>query len=58
MGGNMREFLYMLRVGLDISKYNSNRIQNNKFSHVINKQNKPFQLAEQDLHHKKKPGEK
>lgn len=54
----MGEFLYMLRVGLDISKYNSNRIQNNKFSHVINKQNKPFQLAEQDLHHKKKPGEK
>lgn len=53
---NLGEFLFMLRVGIDISKYNSNRIQNNTFGHIINKQNKPFQSAEQNILHKKKPG--
>lgn len=48
------EFLYRLRVGIDLSKYNSNRIQNDKFGHIKNKQNKPFQLAGQNIPHKKR----
>lgn len=57
---NMGEFLYMLRVGIDISKYNSNRIQNNKLGHVINKtnpsnwQNKTYPIRK----NRKQPGEK